>query len=104
MYGRTAQTIVFPGHTHEFSGAGDLPFFAEARAEAAFDLMQQEEVGGFTLRHARIPAEAASEFTERLMALSLEFASHPRSGTREYALLIGVFPTHRPVAPPEAET
>jgi hypothetical protein len=86
---------VFPDHAHD----GDLPFFADARAEAALDVDDCEHAGGFTLRHARIPAAVAQEFTERLMALSLEFANHERGGTREYAMLVGVFATNRPVAP-----
>jgi DNA-binding transcriptional ArsR family regulator len=100
FYGRTAQIIVFPDHAM----AGDLPFIADARAQA--DLTAPEvEVGGtgFTLRHARIPVERAREFTERVMALATEFTRLPRGGTREYAFLAGVFPTNRPVAPKDAE-
>ena len=94
FYGRTAHTIVFPDATTD----GDLPFVADARAEA--DLSEGPDgAGGFTLRHARIPAELANEFTERVMRLATEFTRLPRSGDREYALLAGVFPTHRPVAP-----
>ena len=59
FYGRTAHTIVFPDATTD----GDLPFVADARAEA--DLSDASCAGGFTLRHARIPAELADEFAER---------------------------------------
>ncbi|HEY0519918.1 MAG TPA: winged helix-turn-helix domain-containing protein [Ilumatobacteraceae bacterium] len=98
FYGRTARTIVFPDSTRD----GDLPFVADARAEA--DLSDGcEGAGGFTLRHARIPAELANEFADRVMALATEFTELPRGGTREYAFLAGVFPTKRPVAPEEAE-
>ncbi|MGD9996819.1 MAG: ArsR/SmtB family transcription factor [Ilumatobacteraceae bacterium] len=97
FYGRTGYTIHFPDHAHD----GDLPFVGDARAIAEFDVPEHEDVGGFTLRHARIAPEAAKEFTERLMALALEFAAHPKSGSREYALYVGVFPTNRPVAPPD---
>lgn len=99
MYGRTAETIMFPDSLHD----GDLPFFADARAVAAFDVPLEQQAGGFTLRHARIRAESANEFYRRLHSLALEFTHHPRSGSREYALLIGVFPTNRPVAPPEGD-
>lgn len=99
LYGRTAETIVFPGATHE----GDLPFFVDARAEAALDVMD-ERAGGFTFRHARISADAAKEYTARMEALALEFAHHPREGEQEYALLIAIFPTNRPVAPRAIET
>lgn len=94
FYGRTAHTIVFPPEARY----GDLPFIADARAQA--DLSDDcANDGGFTLRHARIPAELANEFTERVMALAKEFTQLPRGGTREYAFLAGVFATKRPVAP-----
>ena len=94
FYGRTAHTIVFPDETMD----GDLPFVADARAQA--DLSDAGECGGgFTLRHARIPTELAKEFTERVMALALEFTRLPRGGSQEYAFYVGVFPTNRPVAP-----
>jgi DNA-binding transcriptional ArsR family regulator len=97
FYGRTAHTIVFPDEAMD----GDLPFIADARAQA--DLTDACGPGGFTLRHARIPAELAKEFTERVMELATEFTRLPRGGTREYAFLAGVFPTIRPVAPKDPE-
>jgi DNA-binding transcriptional ArsR family regulator len=97
FYGRTAHTIVFPDEAMD----GDLPFIADARAEA--DLSDTECAGGFTMRHARIPADLANEFAERVMALATEFTRLPRGGTREYAFLAGVFPTIRPVAPEDPE-
>lgn len=97
FYGRTAHTIVFPDSTRD----GDLPFVADARREA--DLSDPVCAGGFTMRHARIPAELADEFAERVMALATEFTRLPRSGSREYAFLAGVFPTNRPVAPEDSE-
>lgn len=97
FYGRTAHTIVFPDEAMD----GDLPFVADARAEA--DLSDARGHGGFTLRHARIPTELATEFTERVMALATEFTRLPRGGTREYAFLAGVFPTIRPVAPKDPQ-
>jgi DNA-binding transcriptional ArsR family regulator len=97
FYGRTAHTIMFPDSATD----GDLPFVADARAEA--DLSDSQGSGGFTLRHARIPAELADEFTARVMDLALEFTRLPRGGSREYAFLAGVFPTKRPVAPEDAQ-
>ena len=97
FYGRTAHTIVFPDEATD----GDLPCIADARAQA--DLSDASGPGGFTLRHARIPTELAREFTERVMDLATEFTRLPRGGTREYAFLVGVFPTTRPVAPKDAE-
>ena len=97
FYGRTGRTLCWPTLPDD----NDLPFFADARAEfdrAASDL---DDMCGFTLRHARISPEHARAFTERLMALTLEFTQLPHSGKREFALLAGVFPTNRlPGDPP----
>jgi DNA-binding transcriptional ArsR family regulator len=103
FYGRTAYTIMFPPETTD----GDLPFVNDARAEAdmsdaATMTPDGRPVGGFTLRHARIPAELVNEFTDRVMALAAEFARLPRGGSREYAFLAGVFATNRSVAPKDA--
>ena len=94
FYGRTAHTIVFPDAAMD----GDLPFVADARSQA--DLSDPATcAGGFTLRHARIPAELAQEFADRVMEMATEFTRLPRSGNREYAFYFGVFPTNRPVSP-----
>lgn len=91
FYGRTGRTITFPDPAHD---QHDLPFVADARRE--IDLRAPDGTpGGFTYRHARIPAELAAEFTERIMELALEFTRLPRSGDREYGFLVGVFPTNR---------
>jgi DNA-binding transcriptional ArsR family regulator len=98
FYGRAAQTIVFTDVPTD-----DLPFFTAARAEADWEAMRDDcHGGGFTMRHARIPHERANEFVARLEALALEFSRLPREGDREYALLVGVFPTTRPVSPRRA--
>jgi DNA-binding transcriptional ArsR family regulator len=90
-YGRTGRTIMFPDPVGR---ADDLPFVADARREIDLDAPEGTP-GGFTYRHARIPAERAAEFTERVMELALEFAQLPRGGDREYGFLVGVFPTNR---------
>jgi hypothetical protein len=89
---------MFPDSTTD----GDLPFVADARKEVDLSAWK-EELGGFTLRHARIPADSVKEFTERVMALATEFTRLPRGGSREYAFLAGVFPTIRPVSPEDPE-
>ena len=95
FYGRTAQTIVLTSNPTD-----DLPFFAAARAEADWDALREQcHGGGFSMRHARIPHERATEFATRLEELALEFSRLPRDGDREYALIVGVFPTTRPVSP-----
>lgn len=95
FYGRVARTIVFP------SGPGDDPLrmLADARAECDVARYVADDVGGFTLRHARIPADRAAEFWARLAALAVEFTTLERGGDVEYAVVAGLFPTHRRVAP-----
>jgi hypothetical protein len=97
FYGRTARTIRFPDSAYE----GDLPFFRDARRM----IDQSPEAGdlpsAFTMRSVRIPDDLAAAFSARVMELALEFSRTPRGGDREYALLVGFFPTNRPVAPKE---
>ncbi|HAP77529.1 MAG TPA: ArsR family transcriptional regulator [Acidimicrobiaceae bacterium] len=95
FYGRTARTIRFPDSVHD----GDLPFLSDARALADMTDASDGLPCGFTLRSVRIPDDRAEAFCERVMELALEFSRQPRGGTREYALLVGFFPTNRPVAP-----
>jgi DNA-binding transcriptional ArsR family regulator len=96
FYGRVARTIIFPDHDGD--GDQEVRFLTVARSEIDLDRMRQEDVGVFTLRHARIPAERAREFVERVEELAVEFSGVERGGDVEYAFLAGVFPTNRPVA------
>jgi DNA-binding transcriptional ArsR family regulator len=93
FYGRTGRTLTL--HWPTLPDDNDLPFFADARSEYDQAASHLDEVCGFTLRHARISPEHACAFTERLMALTLEFTQLPHSGKREFAVLAGVFPTNR---------
>ena len=99
-YGRTGRTILFR------TVPGELPFVRDAIAEADYDRLARDDdcAGGFTYRHARIPAARASEWADRLQALALEFTAEPRAGDVEYAMYVGVFPTTRRVAPPTPST
>jgi DNA-binding transcriptional ArsR family regulator len=98
FYGRAARTIYFPDEAH----GNDVPFFADARAMMDFDA-PADTPGLFTMRAVRIPEQRAAEYVERLEALALEFSNTPRGGTREFALLVGLFPTNRPVSPATTE-
>jgi len=101
-YGRTARFFEFR------SGDLDLP------EEQAFHLLRQamneyvmpeseEQVSGvITLRHARIPASRAEEFSRRLLELAEEFTDlETVHGERVYALLAGLFLTDLPELPDE---
>jgi hypothetical protein len=57
-----------------------------------------------TLRHARIPAQRAAEFWQRVDALLREFAQLPRSGDTVYGFAAGLYPTDYPTLPdPDGE-
>jgi DNA-binding transcriptional ArsR family regulator len=90
FYGRVARTYVLP-HI-----PGEIPFIRDVIAEIDLDRITADEAAGtMTYRHARIPAERAGEFAERLMELALEFVAEPRSGDTEYGLFLALFPTTR---------
>jgi DNA-binding transcriptional ArsR family regulator len=98
FYGRTGRTVWVssPGPEHP-----PRSLLADALAE---QLPTDDTCGGdFTLRHARIAAEQADAFAERLLALALEFTRLPREGDVVYGLIAGVYPTARGVLPPRHE-
>jgi hypothetical protein len=98
FYGRTGRTVWVssPGPEHP-----PRSLLADALAE---QLPTDDICGGdFTLRHARIAAEQADAFAERLLALALEFTRLPREGDVVYGLIAGVYPTARGVLPPRHE-
>jgi DNA-binding transcriptional ArsR family regulator len=109
LYGRVARTIVFHDRGGEL-----LPFADQAAREAEHGRQRYSDRGPsipalFTFRHARIPAERAAEWHERLRALTVEFATEPSGGKRgpdpdsdhdhdhdiEYGLYVAMFPAGR---------
>jgi DNA-binding transcriptional ArsR family regulator len=94
FYGRTARTYIFPSHEDD-----DLPFAAEARNQWDRARHDADDIGGFTLRHARIPNDRANDFWDRVSRMAIEFTQSSRDGDVEYAFYAGVFPTNRSVAP-----
>lgn len=99
FYGRTARTYMFPSHEGD-----DLPFAAEARSEWDRARHDAEDIGGFTLRRARIPGDRALDFWDRVERMAIEFTQSSRDGDVEYAFYAGVFPTNRSVTPPKRAT
>ena len=91
FYGRVARTYVLP-HI-----PGEIPFLRDVIAEADVERATTDDgtPATMTYRHARIPAERAAEFTERLTELALEFVAEPRGGDTEYGMLLALFPTNR---------
>ena len=99
FYGRTGRTIKMtsPGPEHPLRS-----MLADALAE---QLPEEDETlgGGFTIRHARVPASQASAFADRLNQVALEFTRLPREGEVVYGLIAGVYPTAHAVLPPPEE-
>jgi DNA-binding transcriptional ArsR family regulator len=95
FYGRTGRTV------HAVEVGGDHPMgsmLAESLAEQIPP--RPDDGGGFTMRHARISAERANEFAERVTELALEFTRLPREGEVVYGFIAGVYPTEREMLPP----
>ncbi len=98
-YGRTARIF----HVGAVAQPSDNPMtlqpscLAEAAAEAAAAHLA-DELSGF-LRHARIPAERAQEFWQRVVPLLHEFNQLPRSGDTVYGFAVGLYPTDHPSLP-----
>jgi DNA-binding transcriptional ArsR family regulator len=94
-YGRTGRTIIV-GHNSTPEGSVRQNFLAEAQAEAVV-----REPGDMraTLRHARIPAEHADAFFDRLVALADEFTRLPRSGDTVFGMVAAVYRTEHPMLP-----
>jgi DNA-binding transcriptional ArsR family regulator len=98
-YGRTARlfrvgAIAAPDDSPLAVGASPL---AEAAAEAG--PAHETDQLRCTLRHARIPADRAREFWERVLPVIHEFARLPRSGDTVYGFAVGLYPTDHPTLP-----
>jgi DNA-binding transcriptional ArsR family regulator len=106
-YGRTARLFDF----REIEDVpGVEPFFLMrlAMREAENEYATPEPVAGFeditTLGHARIPADKAQEFADRVKELAEEFRSLEQvPGERVYGFIGGVYLTDLPEIPAEEE-
>jgi DNA-binding transcriptional ArsR family regulator len=95
FYGRTGRTIQMR------SPSADHPTRSMLAGALAEQIPEDESLGGgFTIRHARIPAEQATTFADRLNEVALEFTRLPREGDVVYGLIAGVYPTAHAVLPP----
>ena len=99
-YGRTARTF-FVGVVNR-PGEDETTVHANALSVAAAESVPAHEADQLRsiLRHARIPAESAAEFWERVVdALTRELAQLPRSGDTVYGFAAGLYPTDYPTLP-----
>jgi DNA-binding transcriptional ArsR family regulator len=95
-YGRTGRTINVgvvrrPGDTA-------TPVCINGLSVAATESVPAHEADKLytTLRHARIPAQRAAQFWERVEALIREFTQLPRSGDTVFGFAAGLYPTDHP--------
>jgi DNA-binding transcriptional ArsR family regulator len=98
-YGRTGRTIYVgvvrrPGDTA-------TPVCINGLSVAAAESVPAHEADRLytTMRHARIPAEVAAQFWQRVEALIREFTQLPRSGDTVFGFAAGLYPTDHPVLP-----
>ena len=90
-YGRTARVYRYH-HVHDAAGH-PARVLREASVEAA-DAPQGALVNA-NVRHVRISAERADEWSRRLNDLVTEFADQPRSGDTVYGFAFGIYATDR---------
>lgn len=95
-YGRTARTFYVGEIT-----ADQLPLvtnYLPTAAQESAAAHRDDELRA-QLRYAHIPQEAVEPFWRRMLALFDEFAQLPRTGTRSYGLVAGLYPTDHPTLP-----
>lgn len=90
-YGRVGRTIDF-----RTSPQPDDPMWFVNDALRGVRRIEGQALPMFTTRVARIPADRALEFSERIVALADEFIAMPRSGDTVFGFLAGVYPTDHP--------
>ncbi|MDN5768396.1 MAG: winged helix-turn-helix domain-containing protein [Humibacillus sp.] len=98
-YGRTGRTLQIgvvrrPGDTQ-------TPVCVNALSVAAAESVpaHADDTLYSTLRHVRVPPEAAAAFWVRVEALVREFGELPRSGEAVYGFVAGLYPSEQPVLP-----
>ncbi len=103
-YGRTARFFEFMGEELDLPEEQAFHLLRQAMNEYALPKPEEQFSDLLTLRHARIPASQAEEFSRRLLELADEFTDlETVPGERVYALLAGLFLTDLPELPDEEE-
>ena len=104
-YGRTARLFELMHGEGELASEPTLNFLRQAMDE--YVAPESEDSEGWpadfmTLRHARVPASKAEEFTRRLLELADEFADlESVPGEKVYGLIAGTYLTDLPELPEE---
>lgn len=96
FYGRVARVFsVGPIQPQQVSTIPN-PLVAAARAsQTAHEADQLRAI----VRHARIPAERAAEFWDRVFDLARDFSATPREGDTTFGFVVGLYPTEQPSLP-----
>lgn len=95
-YGRTARLFLFDksGDLGHFMARG-LRIAAEEVSESVATGLDAKLPLSVGVRYARIPAERAEEWNQRVHQLLDEFNQDPRGGGVTFGLVAGIFPTSR---------
>ena len=98
-YGRMAR-VFYVGVVNR-PGEDPTTVHANALSVAAAESVPAHEADELRsiLRHARIPAQRAAEFWQRMDAAVREFSQLPRSGDTVYGFAAGLYPTDYPTLP-----
>ena len=98
-YGRTAR-VFYVGVVNR-PGEDPTTVHANALSVAAAESVPAYEADELRsiVRHARIPAQRAAEFWQRVDAVIREFSQLPRSGDTVYGFAAGLYPTDYPTLP-----
>jgi hypothetical protein len=103
-YGRSARFFEFIGGDLDLPEEQAFHLLRQAMNEYALPESEERFSDVLTLRHARIPASRAEEFSKRLLELADEFTDlETLPGERVYALLAGLFLTDLPELPGDEE-
>jgi DNA-binding transcriptional ArsR family regulator len=103
-YGRTARLFDFMQGEGEITREPALQLLRQVMNEYVAPGSEEWTADVLTLRHARIPASRAEEFSRRVMEVADEFTDlETVQGERVYGLLAGVFLTDLPELPGDDE-
>jgi DNA-binding transcriptional ArsR family regulator len=93
FYGRTAR-MFYVGLGRRADGGKALPADFNDFEVAAKESVSAYDAGQLRsfIRHARIPAERAAEFWDRIDQATHEFDQLPRSGDTVYGFTVGLYP------------
>jgi DNA-binding transcriptional ArsR family regulator len=103
-YGRTARLFDFMHGEGDLAREPTLQLLRQVMNEYVAPGSEEWPADVITLRHARIPASRAEEFSRRVLEVADEFTDlETVQGERVYGLLAGVFLTDLPELPQDEE-